>query len=159
MTSLLFASFAAYACMYYNFFVYGVLVLITGFVDAIDGAVARLKHEESNVGNYLDAMCDRLSEIILLIPFIDYYPILAFSAVSGSLIFSYAKARFAMIKKTENNNWPQFGERAERLVYLGFGAILLNFFNELVFVYLLLFNLIIWLSFMQRIIFAKRLLS
>lgn len=155
ITSLLIATIAAYVAIDNNFLLYGILVLITGMMDALDGAVARLKKQETNFGNYLDAVCDRISEVILLIPFSTIHPTLAFSAVSGSLLFSYSKARVAMIIKTNNNEWPQFFERAERMMFLGFGSIVISFIPDMTVNFLLLFNILIWINLIQRILFAK----
>lgn len=157
--SLVIATFAAYAGIYGDFLLYGILVLLTGLMDTLDGAVARLKNAETELGNYLDAICDRISEIILLLPFINYHPILAYAAISGSLSFSYAKARFAMIKSTNNNEWPQFGERAERLLLLSIGMITVSFFVDLLQTFLILLNIVIWSSFLQRIMFASKFLN
>jgi CDP-diacylglycerol--glycerol-3-phosphate 3-phosphatidyltransferase len=71
-------------------------------LDALDGALARkLGRKQGGFGAFLDSSLDRLAEIVLFGGFIFYYytqdnaPMLAvaYLAVSGSLMVSYARAR------------------------------------------------------------------
>jgi len=41
------------------------LIAVAGFADAFDGIVARLKHQESRFGDFLDHVCDRISDTAL----------------------------------------------------------------------------------------------
>jgi len=40
-----------------------VVIAIAGFADALDGVLARLRHEETRFGDFLDHVCDRISDI------------------------------------------------------------------------------------------------
>jgi CDP-diacylglycerol--glycerol-3-phosphate 3-phosphatidyltransferase len=43
----------------------GLLLIPAGVLDVLDGAVARLRGEESRFGAFLDSVCDRVSDLIL----------------------------------------------------------------------------------------------
>jgi len=55
----------------------GVIILLMGPVDALDGTMARLRGESSDFGAFVDSVTDRYSELIifggLLIFFLDQY--------------------------------------------------------------------------------------
>jgi CDP-diacylglycerol--glycerol-3-phosphate 3-phosphatidyltransferase len=79
----------------------GVLLLLMGPVDAMDGALARLRHEASDWGAFVDAVTDRYSELFLFLGFLIFYLlkanptgiILTYLAAAGSVLVSYVKAR------------------------------------------------------------------
>lgn len=79
----------------------GILLLLMGPVDAMDGALARLRHEASDWGAFVDAVTDRYSELFLFLGFLLYYLlkayptgiILTYLAAAGSVLVSYVKAR------------------------------------------------------------------
>ena len=51
----------------------GILLLIMGPVDAMDGALARMRNEASAWGAFVDAVTDRYSELFLFLGFLMYY--------------------------------------------------------------------------------------
>lgn len=79
----------------------GLLLLIMGPVDAMDGALARLRNEVSDWGAFVDSVTDRYSELLIFGGFLVYYLIhldpaailLAYLAAAGSVLVSYVKAR------------------------------------------------------------------
>jgi len=79
----------------------GILLLVMGPVDAMDGALARLRNEASDWGAFVDAVTDRYSELFLFLGFLIHYMlqanatgvILAYMAAAGSVLVSYVKAR------------------------------------------------------------------
>jgi CDP-diacylglycerol--glycerol-3-phosphate 3-phosphatidyltransferase len=79
----------------------GILLLIMGPVDAMDGALARLRNEASDWGAFVDSVTDRYSELLIFGGFLVYYLfqanptgiLLAYLAASGSVLVSYVKAR------------------------------------------------------------------
>jgi archaetidylinositol phosphate synthase len=88
--------------------------------DSLDGAVARLRKETSHFGGYLDAMIDRYQELAVLMTLAFHYgqwPA-AMASFSGAIITSYAKARVAIETPIKNNNWPDFFERQERVMFV-----------------------------------------
>ena len=98
-----------------------VLVTAASLFDAMDGAVARLGGRVTNAGAYLDAMCDRLGEalIVISVAWVTGYWLLSCVVLTGALLVSYAKARAAMEVRVSNLEWPDLMERTERgLCYL-----------------------------------------
>jgi CDP-diacylglycerol---glycerol-3-phosphate 3-phosphatidyltransferase len=79
----------------------GILLLVMGPVDAMDGALARLRNEASEWGAFVDAVTDRYSELFLFLGFLIHYMLqsnitgilLAYLAAAGSVLVSYVKAR------------------------------------------------------------------
>lgn len=79
----------------------GILLLIMGPVDAMDGALARLRNEVSDWGAFVDSVTDRYSELFIFLGFSIYYlfqanptgVLLAYLAAAGSVLVSYVKAR------------------------------------------------------------------
>jgi CDP-diacylglycerol--glycerol-3-phosphate 3-phosphatidyltransferase len=79
----------------------GILLLIMGPVDAMDGALARLRNEASDWGAFVDAVTDRYSELFLFLGFLIHFMfqanaagvLLAYLAAAGSVLVSYVKAR------------------------------------------------------------------
>jgi CDP-diacylglycerol---glycerol-3-phosphate 3-phosphatidyltransferase len=79
----------------------GILLLVMGPVDAMDGALARMRNEASAWGAFVDAVTDRYSELFLFLGFMLYYMlhanatgvILSYLAAAGSVLVSYVKAR------------------------------------------------------------------
>jgi CDP-diacylglycerol--glycerol-3-phosphate 3-phosphatidyltransferase len=88
----------------------GILLLIMGPVDAMDGALARLRNEASDWGAFVDAVTDRYSELFLFLGFMIYYllqanvtgVILSYLAAAGSVLVSYIKARADASKLNAN---------------------------------------------------------
>jgi len=79
----------------------GLVVLIAGCFDMLDGALARLTNQVTRFGAVLDSTLDRLSEAVLLIGILVIYAgeqsitgiLLASVALIGSLLVSYIRAR------------------------------------------------------------------
>lgn len=79
-----------------------VAIFLFGPLDALDGALARkLGRKQGGFGAFLDSTLDRLAEIVLFGGFIIYFVNqdnllmlgLAYIAITGSLMVSYARAR------------------------------------------------------------------
>ncbi len=79
----------------------GVIVLLMGPVDALDGTMARLRGQPSRFGAFVDSVTDRYSELIILLGLLVYFlrtdnPLFAglvYLAAAGSVLVSYVKAR------------------------------------------------------------------
>jgi CDP-diacylglycerol--glycerol-3-phosphate 3-phosphatidyltransferase len=79
----------------------GVVMLLGGLFDALDGAVARESNRMSAFGAFLDSTLDRLSEAAIFVGIIFFYAaaarpyeaLLAGTAMTFSLLTSYARAR------------------------------------------------------------------
>lgn len=79
----------------------GIIVLVMGPVDALDGTMARLRGESTRFGAFVDSVTDRYSELVILGGLLVYYLKqqnalacgLIFAAAAGSVLVSYVKAR------------------------------------------------------------------
>lgn len=84
-----------------SFLVGGLILLVMGPLDALDGAMARLRGETSKFGAFVDSVTDRYSELIIFAGLLYYYMQqaqwvwagLVFIAASGSVLVSYTRAR------------------------------------------------------------------
>ena len=79
----------------------GIVAMVIGPLDALDGVLARMRNESGRFGSFLDSVTDRYSEIFLYAGLIIYYlqsdqknfMLLAFLAATGSLMVSYVRAK------------------------------------------------------------------
>ena len=79
----------------------GLVMLLGGLFDALDGAVARETNRMSSFGAFLDSTLDRLSEAAIFVGLMFFYAganrpyeaLLAGVAMTFSLLTSYARAR------------------------------------------------------------------
>jgi archaetidylinositol phosphate synthase len=95
----------------------GVLLLLSGFFDIIDGSVARITKNMSKRGAFLDSIFDKLAEVVIfagiaLGQLADSFWCLV--ALGLSLLVSYTRARAESLG--EKLKGIGIGERAERLL-------------------------------------------
>ena len=97
----------------------GILLLVSGFFDMVDGQVARITGKTSKKGEYLDSMFDKISEVAIFLGILvgGYAePYLVLLAITLSLLVSYARAKSDIINiKLQGIG---IGERAERLLVI-----------------------------------------
>ena len=77
-------------------FLGALFLIIAGFFDAVDGAVAKVTKRTSAFGGYLDSVIDKVSEIIVFVGIMIgsfTNPVLVLVALSLSLLVSYTRAR------------------------------------------------------------------
>jgi len=100
-------------------------MVAVGFLDGLDGAVARASGRVTRFGAYLDAVCDRYVEVmvVLSVAYVTGYWVLSMVALTGALLVSYAKARAAMEVPVSNLEWPDLMERADRSLLFGAGLV------------------------------------
>ncbi len=95
----------------------GVLLLVSGFFDIVDGQVARVTNKTTKRGSYLDSMSDKIAECAIFLGImIGGYaePYMVLIAITLSLLVSYARAKSDAIGiKLQGIG---IGERAERLL-------------------------------------------
>lgn len=97
----------------------GIVLLISGFFDIVDGAVARVTKSSSRKGSFLDSSLDKLSEVAVFLGLAIgdlAEPLLCMIALSLSLIVSYIRARAESLGIELKG--IGIGERAERLLIL-----------------------------------------
>ncbi|MDY6845715.1 MAG: CDP-alcohol phosphatidyltransferase family protein [Chloroflexota bacterium] len=79
----------------------GIVAMIVGPLDALDGTMARMRNESSRYGAFVDSVTDRYSEIALYGGLLVYFyktgtwydALLVFFAALGSIMVSYVRAR------------------------------------------------------------------
>lgn len=79
----------------------GILVLITGAFDALDGTMARLRGMAGQFGAFVDSVADRYSELVIFAGLLYYFhtrgdiraTLLVYAAAAGSVLVSYVRAR------------------------------------------------------------------
>ena len=92
---------AAVVIAYNHLIIGGVLVLVAGLFDILDGALARSTNKTTRFGALLDSTFDRLSEAVvfigLLVLYVSKVDLLATTLISlamvGSFLTSYVRAR------------------------------------------------------------------
>ena len=108
----------------------GLVLLICGFFDIIDGAVARVSGRVTAFGGVLDSVVDRYTEAVIFIGIIfgglpelgQYGWLWAVLALVGGFMVSYIRARAEAAGSGKLS--VGIAERAERLLILGVGAML-----------------------------------
>jgi CDP-diacylglycerol--glycerol-3-phosphate 3-phosphatidyltransferase len=79
----------------------GLLIVVAGPFDALDGTMARLLGQPTKFGAFVDSVTDRWSEMLIFMGLLLHYLqqgnslacILVFAATMGSVMVSYTKAR------------------------------------------------------------------
>ena len=97
----------------------GILLLVSGFFDMVDGQVARVTGKTSKKGSYLDSIFDKIAEVAIFLGILvgGYAePYLVFLAITLSLLVSYARAKSDAINVKLQG--VGIGERAERLLVI-----------------------------------------
>lgn len=106
----------------------GILVLVAGLCDILDGALARYKGRTTKFGAVLDSTLDRVSEASILIALIYFYAVegkpvyvcLGAADILFSLLISYIKARAEALQLDCEVGWFT---RTERVIVMALGLI------------------------------------
>lgn len=115
----------------------GLLMLVAGLFDMMDGRMARITHQESRFGAVWDSTLDRYSEMFCLFGITFFFlqewkfntAIVTFVAMIGSVMVSYVRAR---AEGMDIECKVGVMQRTERVVLLALGAILTGVSGELV---------------------------
>jgi len=139
----------------------GILLLVMGPVDAMDGALARIRNEASAWGAFVDAVTDRYSELFLFLGFLIHFMVhpntagvlLAYLAAAGSVLVSYVKARADASKLDANVGLLT---RVERYLVLIPGLIFSSLYPPLVLIALSIIATFANITALQRIFRVRR---
>jgi CDP-diacylglycerol---glycerol-3-phosphate 3-phosphatidyltransferase len=79
----------------------GIIVLLMGPIDALDGTMARLRGMTGKFGAFVDSVTDRYSELVIFLGLLYFFAhqgnisavILVFLSTAGSVMVSYVRAR------------------------------------------------------------------
>ncbi len=129
VAGLIITSFAAAAFLIGYVRLAGILILLGGFCDTIDGLMARTTGKASRFGALLDSSFDRYSELIMFFGIAAYFTSLedygasasVLLALGGSFMVSYTRARAESLGFDVKHGIMQ---RPERIVLVGLGAII-----------------------------------
>jgi CDP-diacylglycerol--glycerol-3-phosphate 3-phosphatidyltransferase len=145
---------AAYVVATGHFLPGGVLVLVSGLFDLLDGALARFIKQTTKFGAILDSTVDRISEAATLCGLLIWYVpqegaslkiIFIFVVLIGSFLVSYIRAR------AEGLGWQcQVGlfTRAERVIVLAIGLLV----NQ-IFIALCVLVVFVFITVVQRLVY------
>jgi CDP-diacylglycerol--glycerol-3-phosphate 3-phosphatidyltransferase len=145
---------AAYVVATGHFLLGGVLVLVAGLFDLLDGALARFTKQTTRFGAILDSVADRISEAAILCGLLIWYIpqeeasleiVLIFVVLIGSFLVSYIRAR------AEGLGWQcQVGlfTRAERVIVLAIGLLI----NQ-IFIALCVLVIFVFVTVVQRLVY------
>jgi archaetidylinositol phosphate synthase len=102
----------------------GVMVLVSGFFDIVDGAVARSTNRMSRRGAFLDSTMDRVGECSIYLGILvgnSTAPVIIFLALAASMLVSYTRAKAEVL--SVNLAGVGIGERSERLIVITVAAL------------------------------------
>jgi CDP-diacylglycerol--glycerol-3-phosphate 3-phosphatidyltransferase len=147
---------AAYIIATSHFLIGGVLVLVSGLFDLLDGALARFTKQSTKFGAILDSTVDRISEAAIFCGLLIWYIprgssleiVLIFAALIGSFLVSYIRAR------AEGVGWQcQVGlfTRAERVIVLAIGLLI----NQ-IFIALCVLVVFVFITVVQRLVYLRK---
>lgn len=108
------------------FFTGGMTLLLSGFLDTLDGTIARLKGQSTRFGALLDSTFDRYADFVVFAGLLTYYRhhwmlFMIILAMLGSFMVSYVKARAEALGTIRVVGFMQ---RPERVLLLVAGSIL-----------------------------------
>lgn len=106
----------------------GILLIISAFLDLLDGVLARVNDKATDFGAFLDSVLDRYSDAFLMSGFALYFvkngpmtgATLSIATMIGAFVISYTKARAEGLGKECHTGLM---ERPERILLMTFGAL------------------------------------
>jgi CDP-diacylglycerol--glycerol-3-phosphate 3-phosphatidyltransferase len=143
-----------------HFLAAGIVVLVAGLFDLLDGALARVRGQVTRFGAILDSTLDRLSEAVLLLGLLAVFArehqvgesILVGVTMLGSLMVSYIRARMEGLGIECKAG---LFTRPERVVILALGLLLSQFDHALI-VALAIIAFFSYFTVVERMIYAWR---
>jgi len=134
-----------------------ILLLASGFCDALDGAVARLYQQASAFGGFLDSVLDRYADAAIFISLIFSglcTPFWGILALTNSLLVSYTRAR----AEAAGAKMETIGivERPERLIILVIATLIAIIYRPdfTIDIAVILIAVLTALTVIQRVIYA-----
>ncbi|HYO49683.1 MAG TPA: CDP-alcohol phosphatidyltransferase family protein, partial [Chloroflexia bacterium] len=109
----------------------GVMIIVAGLFDMLDGALAKITNRVSAFGAFLDSVVDRYSEAVVLLGLLLYYyqqlsiqrvteVVLIYAILFGSVMISYTRAR---AEGLNIKNEVGLMARPERIILLAVGLL------------------------------------
>jgi CDP-diacylglycerol--glycerol-3-phosphate 3-phosphatidyltransferase len=133
------------------------LIILAGFFDVLDGAVARNLGQVSTFGSFLDSVLDRYSDLSLLVGLLIHYSrqgqvlyqVLLGLAMMGTAVIPYARARAEALIPRCNVGVM---ERPERILLIFLGAAIESLMPIVIWILAVLTNITVF----QRIHYTWR---
>jgi len=147
---------AAYLIAVGYFFFGGVLILVSGLFDLLDGALARFNNQVTQFGAILDSTIDRVSEAVIFCGLLIWYMpkgaaleiVLIIAVLIGSFLVSYIRARAEGLGLECKVG---LFTRAERVIVLAAGLLL----NQM-FIALCVLAIFTYITVIQRLVYVKK---
>jgi CDP-diacylglycerol--glycerol-3-phosphate 3-phosphatidyltransferase len=148
---------AAWALALGNWVQGSCLIILAGFFDILDGAVARNCGQASSFGSFLDSVLDRYSDLSLLIGLLIFYSrqgsvlyqVLVGLTIMGTALVPYTRARAEILIPKCNVG---IMERPERILLIFFGAAISSIMPMIIWILAIFTNLTV----IQRIYYTWR---
>ncbi|WP_457556947.1 CDP-alcohol phosphatidyltransferase family protein [Candidatus Harpocratesius sp.] len=174
-----FSLIASFGLLFFQSFIwFGIWIFLTGLLDGIDGAIARMTKRTSKFGGFFDSTMDRISESIILAGLVLYtqiYPtnfsqwiiILTITGFIFSFLISYSRARAELeLKRSFVIDTDSFSmnvgflARSERLFYLFIMSCIVQFTSSLILLIFMGFYVVltVW-TFFERFFIYKNYLE
>ncbi|MCX6695440.1 MAG: CDP-alcohol phosphatidyltransferase family protein [Candidatus Altiarchaeota archaeon] len=162
---------AGLVLLYYQMVLWAaILFFASGFIDAIDGAVARVTHSVSNLGAFLDGVIDRYVELALyaglwvffnsagiqfpLLPNGLWFVLLVFGAMMPSFVTAYADHKGVVTEPEDHRKMGGLMERSERLDVILIGMVAAHY-NSVWLVYaVILVTILCHATVFQRLLYV-----
>ena len=152
---------AGFLFMFEHLFLGGILIIVCGIFDIIDGKVAVRTQKTTLYGAIFDSTLDRYSEFFIFMGiafhFKDHWALwIIFWTILGSTMVSYTRARAEGLGVECKIGFMQ---RAERIVLLSLGSIvgaILNIFDQIMIVIMIAIALVSNITAIQRILLVKK---
>ena len=144
------AVLAAYGFANHLLIIGTLAILLSGFLDVVDGAVARYHNKTSKFGAFLDSTMDRFADAIIYIGIIfggycDWF--IGVLAIHSAITVSYARAESQGVECKVG-----IAERAVRMIILMIGAIIGYLTSPIYFTYTIIILVILsYITVGQRI--------
>ena len=144
--------------------------IISGFIDAVDGAVARVTGDVTPYGAFLDGVIDRYVEILLylgllfylsethefLLPNSIWVSLLIFGALMPTYVRAYADHKGVITEEGDQRRMGGLLERFERMTLIFVGMVA-GYFNPMYLTYMITITAVLSnLTALQRILFVVR---
>jgi len=149
---------AAYAIVANHLFLGGLLVLVAGLFDLLDGALARFTGQATKLGAILDSTVDRISEAAIFCGILAWYllgeteatlgVVVILAALVGSFLVSYVRAR---AEGLDLECRVGLFTRAERVIVLAAGLLV----NQ-VFIALWILVVFVYITVIQRLFYLRK---
>ena len=159
---LVFVIVASYILIYTEITPYTVtmsviLFALGGFMDAVDGALARVQDRVSRWGAFYDSFLDRVTEIIYVLALYlsgIISPLSSYLYIVTSLLISYTRARAETI--SINLSGVGIMERAERILILLIGLLIWSVTKYNIEILMLILIILNTVTILQRILIVKK---